>query len=133
MDTTKAVTALGLSKLEFMFNHMQLEKNEIFLFSHCCSIYSLKWFFDSLFNEEKCLGWKGLLKFHQRLFLFNKSNLLIIWDLICKFWKQSQMRPVITWCFCWIFFVVGLLLLLFLTVLTRSDSYFLGKFWAPTK
>lgn len=64
-----------------------MENNENFLFFHCCSIYSLKWVFDSLFDEEKCLGCKGLLRFQQRLFFFNKSNLLMIWGLICKVWE----------------------------------------------
>ena len=94
-----------------------MEKNENFLFFHCCSIYSLKWVFDSLFDEEKCLGCKGLLRFQQRLFFFNKSNLLMIWGLICKVWEAVTNETCYKVVFWGGFFFPG-------QYLQESDSYF---------
>lgn len=75
----KAVIALGLSQLEFMLNYIEWKRMTVSYFSIAVQFIVWSGFFDSLFNEEKCLGWKGLSRFLQRLFLFNKSNLLMIW------------------------------------------------------
>lgn len=89
VDTTKAVIALGVSKLKFMLNYIDWKRMKISYFSIAVQFIVWSGFLTPCLMKKNAWGGRDS-RFHQRLFLFNKSNLLMIWGLICSFGSSHK-------------------------------------------
>lgn len=95
VDTTKAVIALGLSKLELMLNYVRLKKNEnfFFFFSPIADQFKVG-FLTPCLMKKNAWGGRDSWDFTRDFFFLINQTFWWFGVLSARFWKQSQMRPV---------------------------------------
>lgn len=122
VDTTKAVTALGLSKLEFIVSKWNWRRMEILIFPLLFRLMVWSGDFDSLINEEQYLGWRG------SFFALNKQPFdgLGVSPVVGKAVTSDNLQTAV--------FLLGFgFCCFFLDSIYKDLTYFLGKFWADIK